>query len=87
MKNRFYAIKDVLVGSFMEPRAMANDNVAKRALAIAAKDENAFKENKKDIQLWYLFTLDTDTGLIVENSPALVGNLYDYVEVEPDDFK
>lgn len=84
---RFYAVKDVLAGSFMTPNPMVNDNVAKRSLAMAAKDPSAFKENWRDIQLWYLYSLDTDTGVITENIPYLVGNLADYKEVDPNGFK
>ena len=79
MKNRFYAVKDVIVGSFMNPVAMPNDEAAKRSLKIAANDANAFKENKEDIQLWYVFTLDSETGLVEENKPYLIGNLIDFV--------
>lgn len=87
MVSRFYAVKDVLVGSFMVPTIMPNDNVAKRSLAQAAKEPGQFKDNWKDIQLWYLYSLDTDTGLIIENLPYLIGNLADYVEVGPDEYK
>lgn len=82
MVQRFYAIKDVLVGSFMEPRAIVNDEVAVRSLKLAANDENSFKENKQDIQLWYLYSVNMQTGFIEENVPYLIGNLIDYVEVK-----
>lgn len=79
MKNKFYAVKDVVVGSFMNPVAMPNDEAAKRSLKIAANSPEAFKENKEDIQLWYLFTLDSETGLVDDNKPYLIGNLIDFV--------
>lgn len=80
MKNKFYAVKDVVVGSFMQPVAMANDEAAKRSLRLAANDPQAFKENKEDIQLWYLFELDSETGLVEKNQPYLIGNLIDFIE-------
>ena len=80
MKLRFYAVKDVLVGSFQNPQPLNNDEVAKRSLSIISHEKDKYyKENWKDIELHYLFTLDTDTGLIVENSPYCVGRLVDYV--------
>lgn len=82
---RFYAVKDVLVGAFMQPNPMANDEVAQRSLRIAANNSDNFKDNKEDIQLWYLFSLDVKTGLIVENVPYLIGNLIDFVEVKKDE--
>lgn len=89
MVVRYYSVKDILAGSFMNPVAMPNDNVAKRSLAISGKDVNngQFKDNWRDIQLWYLFSLDTDTGLIIENIPYLIGNLAEYVEVDPNEYK
>lgn len=83
--QRFYAVKDVLVGAFMEPRAIVNDEVAVRSLKIVANDPNSFKENKNDIQLWYLYSFDVRTGLIIENVPYLIGNLVDFIEVKKDE--
>ena len=80
MLIKYYAVKDVLAGNFMNPVAMQNDEVAIRSLRIAANDPNAFKENKNDIQLWYLFSLDSETGDVSENKPYCVGNLIEFVE-------
>lgn len=85
MLLKLYAVKDVLVGSFMNPIPMQNDEVAVRSLRIVANDPNSFKENKKDIQLWCLMSYDNETGLVVENNPYCVGNLIDYVEVKVND--
>lgn len=82
MLIRYYAVRDVLAGSFMNPVGMANDEVAKRSLSIAANDPQAFKENKNDIQLWYQFTLDTDTGIVSNNEPYCIGNLVDFIKIE-----
>lgn len=82
MLVRYYAVKDVVVGSFMNPVAMANDETALRSLKIAANDPNAFKENKEDIQLWYLFSLESTTGLVEDNVPALIGNLVEFVRYD-----
>ena len=82
MKIRYYAVKDVVVGSFMNPVAMANDETAVRSLKLAANDPNAFKENKEDIQLWYLFSLDSTTGLVEDNVPCLIGNLINFVKID-----
>ena len=77
---KVYAVKDVLVGAFMQPVCMPNDEVALRSLKIAANDPNAFKENKKDIQLWYLYEFDEKTGIVSKNEPECLGNLIDFVE-------
>lgn len=82
---KLYAVKDVLVGSFMQPVAMQNDEVAVRSLKIAANDPNAFKENKKDIQLWYLADYNPETGVITNNEPYCIGNLVDFIEVKIDE--
>lgn len=79
MIMKCYAVKDVLAGNFMNPVPMSNDEVAIRSLKIAANDPNAFKENKEDIQLWYLYSLDTETGIVSDNVPRCLGNLIDYV--------
>lgn len=81
MLLRYYAVKDVVVGSFMSPVPMANDETAVRSLKLAANDPNAFKENKNDIQLWYLFSMSTETGIVEDNQPYLIGNLVDFVEI------
>lgn len=80
MKIRYYAVKDVVVGSFMNPVPMANDEVAVRSLRLAANDPQAFKENKNDIQLWFLFECDSETGIVSKNNPYLIGNLVEYIE-------
>jgi len=82
MLVRNYCVRDVLAGNFMNPVAMSNDEVAIRSLRIAANDPNAFKENKNDIQLWYVFTIDTETGIVSENQPYCLGNLVDFVKKE-----
>lgn len=82
MVMKAYAVRDVLVGAYMQPVLMQNDEVALRSLKIAANDPNAFKENRADIQLWYLYSLDTETGLVTDNNPYCLGNLLDYVEVK-----
>ena len=81
MLIKYYAVKDVVVGSFMNPVPMANDEAAKRSLKLAANDPNAFKENKNDIQLWYLFSMNSETGLVEDNNPYLIGNLIDFIEL------
>ena len=85
MKLKFYAVKDVVVGSFMNPIAMPNDEAAKRSLKMAANDPSAFKENKGDIQLWYLFSFDTEIGIVEENVPYLIGNLVDFIEYKKEE--
>lgn len=80
MKIRYYSVKDVVVGSFMNPVPMANDETAVRSLKLAANDPQAFKENKNDIQLWYLFSCDNQTGEVTDNQPYLIGNLVEYIE-------
>lgn len=85
MEVRYYAVKDVVVGSFMNPVAMANDEAAVRSLKLVANDPQSFKENKEDIQLWYLFTLDSITGYVKDNQPALIGNLVDFIKVNKED--
>lgn len=80
MKIRYYAVKDVVVGAFMSPVPMANDETAVRSLKLAANDPQAFKENKNDIQLWYLFSCDNETGECSDNKPYLIGNLVEYIE-------
>ena len=77
---RYYAVKDVVVGAFMNPVPMANDETAVRSLKLAANDPQAFKENKSDIQLWYLFSCDNETGIVSDNKPYLIGNLVEYIE-------
>lgn len=79
MKVKLYAVKDVLVGEFMNPVPMANDEVARRSLRIAANEPSAFKDNKQDIQLWYLGEFDNETGEFKENKPHLVGKLIDFI--------
>lgn len=79
MKQRYYSIKDIVVGSYMGPVAMPNDNTAERALKIEANNPESFKGNKEDIELWYLFTMDSDTGKVVDNEPYLIGRLINYV--------
>ena len=81
MLIKYYAVKDVVVGSFMNPVPMANDEASKRSLKLAANDPNAFKENKNDIQLWYLFSMNSETGLVEDNNPYLIGNLIDFIEL------
>lgn len=78
---KYYAVKDVVVGSFMNPVPMANDEAALRSLKIAANDPQAFQENKNDIQLWYLFSCDSETGLVTDNKPYLIGNLVEFIEI------
>lgn len=85
MLVRYYAVKDVVAGSFMNPVPMANDSTAKRSLKLAANDPKAFEGQKEDIQLWYLFSCDSETGLIQENKPYLIGNLIEYVEIKKED--
>lgn len=82
MNVKYYAVKDVVVGSFMNPIPMANDEAAKRSLKLAANDPQAFKENKDDIQLWYLMTVDSETGLVTDNKPYLIGNLIEFIETK-----
>lgn len=82
MEVKYYSVKDVVVGSFMNPIPMPNDEAALRSLKLAANDPAAFKENKDDIQLWYLFSCDSSTGLVSQNEPRLIGNLVDFVEIK-----
>lgn len=77
---RFYAVKDVLVGAFQNPQPLNNDEVAKRSLSIIAHEKDKYyKENWQDIELHYLFSLDTESGEVVANNPYCVGRLADYV--------
>lgn len=82
MLVKYYAVKDVVVGSFMNPVPMVNDETALRSLKLAANDPQAFKENKEDIQLWYLYSCDSSTGLVEDNKPRLIGNLIDFIEIK-----
>ena len=84
MLVKYYAVKDVVVGSFMNPIPMANDETALRSLKLAANDPAAFKENKEDIQLWYLFSIESTTGFVEDNKPYLIGNLIEFVNVKGD---
>ena len=62
---KIYAIKDTVVGAYMQPFYLHNNNEAKRAFANAVNDEKS-EANKtyKDLQLWCLGTYNNETGLI-----------------------
>lgn len=80
MKQRYYQVRDIVAGSYIgSPVPMPNDETAKRALRIEAQNPEAFKGQREDIELWYLFTLDTDSGKVIDNTPDMIGRLVDYV--------
>lgn len=68
MKLKIYAIKDTVVGSYMNPFYLHNNNEAKRAFKNAIKDERS-EANKtyKDLQLYCLGTYNNETGQIESN--------------------
>lgn len=85
MKNeiRYYAIKDIVVGSFMNVYPLHNDEEAKRAVRESVRSNNGVNDltaRATDLQFWYLFTLNIDTGLIVDNEPHIIANVYDFVK-------
>lgn len=66
---KLYVIKDVIVGKFMNPFLMNNDEEAKRAFsqAVNSNQNTTVVVNYKDMQLFGLGDYSEDTGFINSN--------------------
>lgn len=83
MVLKFYAIKDNVVGAYMNPVALHNDAECIRAVKEAMQAEKGEIYNRaSDLSMYYLYSLDFESGLIVDNTPAFICNLIDYKESE-----
>ena len=83
MKLRFYAIKDNVVGAFMNPVPLHNDEECRRAMREAMQGKDSELQNRAaDLSMFYLYTLDYESGIIENNVPSFIGNLIDYKKVE-----
>lgn len=63
MSYVIYSIKDVVVGTFFEPKIYANDEVAKREFSSVC-EQARFAE---DLQFYKLGEFNIDTGVITSN--------------------
>jgi hypothetical protein len=79
MKLKIYAVKDVIIGSMMNPFYMHNDQQAIRSFEQAMKSESEIAKNAKDLQLFKLGEFDDETGEIVSQVEYLVKG-QDFVE-------
>lgn len=61
---KIYAVKDVVVGNFMLPFYLHNDNEAKRSFNLAINSEAQIAQNWKDLQLFSLGEWNDETGEI-----------------------
>ena len=65
MKMNIYAIKDSVVGAFMQPFYLVNDEAAKRSFRQAMKDESSqYSKIAGDLQLFRLGEFDDESGEI-----------------------
>ena len=70
---KIYALRDIKVGSFMEPFCQANRACAIRTFTNAMKDERSqFRGFKEDIELYELGEYDDKTGTIKPTTPDFV---------------
>ncbi|UPW36501.1 nonstructural protein [Peromfec virus RodF8_36] len=73
MKLNIYAIKDTIVGSFMNPFYLQNDEQAKRSFKLATNDEKSdYSKIKKDLQLFKIGTFDDESGIIENEITFLI---------------
>lgn len=79
MKINIYSIKDVVIGEFNAPVVLKNDAEAVRAVKMSLENNEDFKSKACDLQLWYLYSFDTETGLVENNIPRLAVNVIDVV--------
>lgn len=84
MKLRFYAIKDNVVGAFLNPIPLHNDAECIRAVKESVQKPGEFTSRAADLSMYYLFTLDYESGLIVDNNVSFICNVIDYVKENND---
>lgn len=77
MKLKIYAVKDVVVGNFMLPFYLHNDNEAKRSFNLAINSQTQIAQNWKDLQLFSIGEWNDETGEIT-NKVEFIANGAEY---------
>lgn len=80
MQVKTYGIYDGIQEEYVRTFNAKNDEDARRAASYIVKEQGFDDKSGKDRSINYLFTLDTDTGAIVDNSVHLVCNLATFIE-------
>lgn len=80
MQVKTYGIYDGIQEEYVRTFNAKNDEDARRASSYIVKEQGFDDKSGKDRSINYLYTLDTDTGIIVDNSVHLVCNLATFIE-------
>lgn len=73
MLKRYYAIYDKVAKSYSGLFEQQNDAVASRLFESQQKNKDSFISIKpEDFQLYYICTMEDETGQITDNTKALV---------------
>lgn len=78
LKN--YGVFDSVQGEYVRTFTAKNDDEAKRAADYIVREQGFDDIAGKDRSIHYLFSLDTDTGVISDNSVHMVCNLATSIE-------
>ena len=79
MKVRFYAVRDNVVGCYGQPIPLHNDAEAIRAVKESIEGAKDLSR-AGDLSMYYLYSLDNESGIIVDNKPEFICNVIDFVK-------
>lgn len=84
MKLTMCAVKDAVVGSFMQPFMQRNEEEAKRSFAFDIEQNAGKIPNVKDLQLFKLGEFDDESGEVVSKIEFLA-NAVQYIKKGEDE--
>lgn len=71
MKKEMYTIRDTVSNEMAQPFFQANKKTAIRAFREACNNMPEIKDHAEDMELFFVGTFDTETGLIA-NEPEMI---------------
>lgn len=80
MQLKNYGVYDSVSGEYVRTFTASNDEEAKRAAEYVVRELDFDDIAGKDRSIHYLFTLDTSSGVIVDNQVHIICNLSTFIE-------
>ena len=73
MKYTMYSVKDVMTERYFAPVMMLNDNEAIRQFKTQVNNQQLWKDNPQDFDLYSLGTFEEETGEIIYKPTKIIG--------------